>query len=290
VSRTATDAVRLIAPAKVNLCLHVGPLGPDGFHPLESLVAFADDGDVLEVVEADAPSFRVTGPFAADLGAGENLVERALAVFGAQVDLPSLHITLDKRLPVAAGLGGGSMDGAVLLAHLRDAYAPRMPDDDLAAMARTLGADGPMGLYRKALIARGHGDEIKPLAGFPRLFALIVNPRVPCSTGPVYAAFDRSETRRDWRFGAPEPAALKSAEALIAWLAAQRNDLQAPAMALQPAIAEVMDALAGAPLVRMSGSGASVFGLYVSEADRDRACRQINHGAPHWWCLKTQLS
>lgn len=285
-------AVSGLAPAKVNLFLHVGPLEADGYHPLASLVVFADVGDRLAVERAERLSLAVTGPFARALdGEGDNLVLRAVRALGAAAGIsePGLCITLDKQLPVAAGLGGGSSDAGAALKLARDALGLPLDDGALAEIAAGIGADGPMCLYARAAWAEGRGDVLTFETGLPPLPALLVNPGVPSSTGAVYRAFDDGAPGAADRPGPPSDWALAS---VIDWLAVQRNDLQAPAVSLAPAIGEALAATAdlpGARLTRMSGSGATVFALFDTAADAGAAGEVLSTRHPDWWVRPTVL-
>lgn len=285
-------AATRLAPAKINLFLHVGPLGRDGYHPLASLVAFADVGDRLRVEPAERLSLAVNGPFAAELeGEGDNLVLRAARALGAAAGIgePGLRITLDKQLPVAAGLGGGSSDAGAVLKLVRDRLELPFDDAALADIAAGIGADGPMCLHARAAWAEGRGDVLSFETGLPPLPALLVNPGVPSSTGAVYRAFDVGSPGRADR-PAPPPAC--DLAAMIAWLATHRNDLEAPAVALAPAIGEALAAttsLPGARLTRMSGSGATIFALFDTAAAAAAASQVLATLQPHWWVRPTVL-
>ncbi len=285
-------AIARLAPAKVNLFLHVGPVEADGYHPLASLVAFADVGDRLTVEPADGLSLAVTGPFAAALaGEGDNLVLRAVRALGAAAGVgePGLRITLDKQLPVAAGLGGGSSDAGAALKLARDALGLPFDDAALAEIAAGLGADGPMCLHARAAWAEGRGDVLTFETGLPPLSALLVNPGVPSSTGAVYRAFDEGTTGAADRPSKPSD---WSALSVIDWLAIQRNDLQVPAVALAPAIGEALATTAtlpGARLTRMSGSGATVFALFDTASAAEAAGRTLAALRPDWWVRPTVL-
>jgi 4-diphosphocytidyl-2-C-methyl-D-erythritol kinase len=247
------------AYAKINLALHVRAREADGYHRIETIFAFCEDGDVLTAEPADGLSLVVTGPFAGALaGEGDNLVLRAARRVGAKASLG-----LDKRLPVAAGLGGGSADAAAVL---------RLFGGSLADAA-TLGADVPACLLSRTARGEGRGDAIEPveipgLSGTP---VLLVNPNVPLPTGPVFRGWDGVDRGplRDWESG--------------------RNDLEAPARALVPEISEVLAALADARIARMSGSGATCFGLYDNEAARNAAAARISAQKPGWWLSQTRL-
>ena len=285
-------AIARLAPAKVNLFLHVGPLEADGYHPLASLVAFADVGDRLTVERAERLSLTVTGPFAEALdGEGDNLVLRAVRALGAAAGIgePGLAITLDKHLPVAAGLGGGSSDAGAALKLARDALGLPFDDAALAGIAAGIGADGPMCLHARAAWAEGRGEVLTFEGGLPPLPALLVNPGVPSSTGAVYRGFDAEPSGRDDR---PAPPPDWGAASVIDWLAAQRNDLQAPAVALAPAIGEALSvtaALPGVRLTRMSGSGATVFALFDTIAAAKAAGEILGGDRPDWWVRPTLL-
>ena len=285
-------AAARLAPAKVNLFLHVGPLEADGYHPLASLVAFADVGDRLTVQPADRLSLAVTGPFADALdGEGDNLVLRAVRALAvaAGIGEPGLGITLDKQLPVAAGLGGGSSDAGAVLKLARDALELPFDDAALAEIAAGLGADGPMCLYARAAWAEGRGDVLTFETALPPVPALLVNPGVPSSTGAVYRAFDTGSAGGADR---PAPPSVWDLASVLDWLAAQRNDLQTPALTLAPAIGAALAATAdlpGARLTRMSGSGATVFALFDTAPAAESAGRALADLHPDWWVRPTLL-
>lgn len=285
-------AIARLAPAKVNLFLHVGPLEADGYHPLASLVAFADAGDRLTVEPADGLSLAVTGPFAGALAEeGDNLVLRAVRALAAAAGIgePGLRIMLDKQLPVAAGLGGGSSDAGAVLKLARDALDLPFDDAALAEIAAGLGADGPMCLHARAAWAGGRGDVLTFETGLPPLPALLVNPGVPSATGAVYRAFDDGPAGRANR---PAPPSDWSVPSVIDWLAARQNDLQVPAVTLAPAIGEALAATAalpGARLTRMSGSGATVFALFDTSAATEAAGQALSARHPGWWVRPTVL-
>jgi 4-diphosphocytidyl-2-C-methyl-D-erythritol kinase len=263
------------AYAKINLALHVRRRREDGYHEIETLFAFVDDGDLLTARLRDRDTLEVAGEFAGALDDPfGNIVARALST------LPrpgGLAVMLHKNLPVAAGLGGGSADAGALFRIVRQAHG--LPDDWRERAAR-LGADVPACVASEMAIGRGTGTELEPiandLAGTP---VLLVNPRVPMPTGPVFAAWDGVDH-------GPLPGGPPS---LIAHDG--RNDLQVPAIDLAPEIQTVLDALAawGATIVRMSGSGATCFGLFADDAHLDRAFERIGSGHPNWWRMKGHL-
>ena len=287
------------APAKVNLFLHVGAPGADGYHPLSSLMAFADVGDRLRL-EDGAPGsglrLALEGEFAPELAGDDpagNLVLRAVRALLVHVGVPEpdARLVLDKALPVAAGLGGGSSDAGAALRLTREAYARSLDDVALEALAAGLGADGPACLHARPLLGTGRGDVLRPAPGLPPLHAVLVNPRVACPTGPVYRAYDRA-VADGGAAPPPLPARWETVDALLAALAGARNDLEAPAAALVPAVAEVIGALRARPevaLARLSGSGATAFGLCRSAAEAASAAAALRAARPGWWVRACRL-
>lgn len=281
------------APAKVNLALHVVGQRPDGYHELESLVAFcADTGDRirLEPRTGGGDRLQVEGPFGGDIPCGaDNLVLRAAEhardiLVGHGFTLPPLFIHLEKNLPVASGIGGGSADAAALLRLLID-FAPEGTAQDIARSAVTLGADVPMCIDNRAAVVKGIGELIEPVANgeaLDTLPMLLINPRLPVSTPAVFKALTR-------RNNPPLPAlpsgGFGDVRALCGWLAETRNDLQEAAETLVPEIADGCAWLidAGALFARMSGSGATVFGLFESSAACRNAAKAISVDHPRWW-------
>jgi 4-diphosphocytidyl-2-C-methyl-D-erythritol kinase len=282
------------APAKVNLFLHVGPPGADGYHPLCSLMAFADLGDRLSVQPADALALQVTGPFAHGAPAtADNLVLRAAHALLARASgpLPPAGLVLDKQLPVAAGLGGGSSDAGAALRLLRAALEMDLDDAALQAIAAELGADGAACLWGRPVLAQGRGEQLSLAPALPVLDAVLVNPGVPVSTPAVYRRLDASG-----RFGeiAPPamPEAFEDAAELAGWLATQRNDLEQPAVEVAPEIGTVLETLAGereALLARVSGSGGTCFALCASDIEAEGLAERLEAMAPHWWVRRCRL-
>jgi 4-diphosphocytidyl-2-C-methyl-D-erythritol kinase len=278
-----------LAPAKVNLFLHVAPLAADGYHPLASLMAFADVGDRLRLEPAETTGLAVTGAFAGELAglpAEENLVWRAVSRLLEHAGHPPapFRLTLDKALPVAAGLGGGSSDAGAALKLARDAFAPDVTDAELEEIAAELGSDGPACLHARTVVARGRGERLSPAPALPPLPAVLVNPRVACSTGRVYRAYD-ADPRGDADLPALPPQVSDVAET-IALLAECRNDLEAPALGVAPEIAGVLERLRAQPealLVRLSGSGATCFALCASPARAVALAGRLGSEAPGWW-------
>lgn len=283
--------LRSTAPAKVNLCLHVGPTGADGFHPLASLVVFADVGDGLTAQVGHGLSLVVEGPFGAALaGEGDNLVLRAARAVAAAASVrPDIAFTLDKRLPVASGLGGGSADAAAALRLTRDLLAPGMEDAVLERLAFDLGADVAMCVRSRPAWAEGRGERLEPVDWLPPLPAVLANPGLPSPTGAVYRAYDAGPPRSADR---PRPPADRSVEGVIDWLGIQRNDLEAPSIGLTSGAGEALRTLAatdGVRLARMSGSGASVFGLCATVEAAEAAADALRCQHGDWWAVATLL-
>ena len=263
------------AYAKINLALHVRARREDGYHELETLFAFVDCGDRLTATSAQQDRLRVKGEFAEVLSDPfGNIVAQALSA------LPrpgGLDVTLEKRLPVAAGLGGGSADAGAVFRMVRELHA--LPDDWRERAAK-LGADVPACVESVTCIGRGTGAELEPiesdLAGTP---VLLVNPRIPLATGPVFKAWDGVD-----RGPLPEGSASTIA-------CEGRNDLEGPAISLVPKIRDVLGTIAasGASLTRMSGSGATCFGLYDNEAALEESRAAIEADHPDWWFMEGRL-
>jgi 4-diphosphocytidyl-2-C-methyl-D-erythritol kinase len=265
-----------LAQAKINLALHVIGRRADGYHLLDSLVAFADFGDLIHVETAADLSLHLTGPKAADLTSGpDNLVLRAAAAFEAGAK--GARITLDKHLPVASGIGGGSADAAAALQALSALWGCPLPK---AASVLALGADVPVCLVGRPARMEGIGEKVTPLS-LPQAFIVLANPGVGLATASVFAAL----TRRD-NAPLPAPAAWPDAAALAHWLHAARNDLEPPAQALAPVIGTVLAALGrqqGCLLARMSGSGATCFGLFATAAQAEAAAAALARAEAAWW-------
>jgi 4-diphosphocytidyl-2-C-methyl-D-erythritol kinase len=289
-------SVRLAAeaPAKVNLTLRVLGRRADGYHELESLVVFADFGDRLSFSRGGELSLTVRGPSAVAAGAGDdNLVHKAARTLSAR--RPGLVLgafDLDKRLPVAAGLGGGSSDAAAALRLLAEANAIAPGDPDLYAAARATGADVPVCLDPRPRIMRGIGEKLSGPLALPPLPAVLVNPGVALPTRAVFAHWKATRAPAALLDEAAL-ASLSGPSALVALLAEQANDLEAPAIALQPAIADVLMALRERPgcmLARMSGSGATCFGLFSSSEQASAAEQTLSAKQPAWWVKATTFA
>lgn len=263
------------AYAKINLALHVRAREADGYHRIETVFAFCEEGDLLSVAAGEGLGLALIGPFAGALEtAPDNLVLRATRALAERFGIAAgAALTLDKRLPVAAGLGGGSADAAAALRLLARWWGLEAGEGELLELAAGLGADVPACLLSRTVRGEGRGDEVRPLdgeglAGTP---VLLLNPLAPLSTAAVFSAWDGVDRGPLLHFGDG------------------RNDLEPAAAAIVPEIAEMLAELSGASLARMSGSGASCFGLYRSEAERDAAARRIAVRHPGWWQLSTRL-
>jgi len=287
-------ALSVFAPAKINLFLHVGAPGPDGYHPLCSLMAFADVGDRISAYAADALEVRVSGPFSGALaGEGDNLVLSAARALLARARGPKrpVGLLLEKVLPVAAGLGGGSSDAGATLRLLREVLEIRLDDAALEAVAAELGADGAACLWGRPVLAEGRGERLSPAPGLPVMDAVLVNPRVPVSTPEVYRAFDAAGGFSDVA-PPPMPEAFENVEEVAAWLAYLRNDLQGPAVVLAPEVGDVLATLADEPetlLARMSGSGATCFALCAGDYEAGSLAERLEALRPNWWIKRCRL-
>lgn len=289
VAERRSERIVETAPAKINLALHVTGRRDDGYHLLDSLVTFAEDGDELSFETAESDGFRLTGRFGGDLSDDDNLVLKArdllrttLADFG-QPHGP-VSITLDKSLPIASGLGGGSADAAATIRGLLRLWKAELPAATLQQIALQLGADVPMCLASVPLRARGIGEAIEK-AAMPSVPLVLINPLKPVSTPEIF----RNLARRD---NAPIGDITPPAD-VSRWmhsLSALRNDLQPPAEMLVPEIAEACDLLGQslAGFVRMSGSGATCFGLYETEAGAMKAALALSAYRPNWYVLLTR--
>ena len=287
----AATEFRTFAPAKINLFLHVLGKRTDGYHDLESLVTFADVGDHLTAMPADKWGLTITGPFADALRGydpDDNLILRAahLAAEWARAEgltLPPLHFTVEKHLPVASGIGGGSADAAAALHLCGEAAGFAVITRAQYDAAAVLGADVPACLYSKPTWMTGTGTALRPAVMTSRFALVLVNPGVPVSTAEVFS-----------RLGAPSPRGQRSEypnfmtlDDLVVFLKDTTNDLEAPACALAPVISHVIEEIAATSplLARMSGSGATCFGLYPTEEDAQKAASAIRVAHHDWWVM-----
>jgi len=274
------------APAKINLTLAVGPLQSDGYHPLDSLVAFADWGDEIRVRPAPALALTMGGPYARQLEhqKGNLVFQAARAMQIAADEQLGAMIHLDKRIPVAAGVGGGSADAAATLRALNRLWGFNWTLETLCEIGLTLGADVPACLHSATLRMQGRGERITPLEGGEAWPALLVNPGVPVSTAAVFRCFDgQAGAELDPR----DPPADANA-----WIRGGENALEDAARALAPEIDEVLDALSSAPgcwLERMSGSGATCFGLFDTITQAESAGAALAAAKPDWFVQPVTL-
>jgi 4-diphosphocytidyl-2-C-methyl-D-erythritol kinase len=290
----AADAVlREAAPAKVNLTLHVVGRRDDGYHLLESIVAFAAVADELSLAPAPGLCLEVSGPTAAATGNPlHNLVLKAARALAARrPGLTAGRFRLAKRLPVAAGIGGGSSDAAAALRLLARLNGISLGDPDLLAAAREAGADVPVCLDPRPQFMAGTGEVLSPLPAFESLPAVLVNPGVAMPTGSVFAALGLPRGARIDEAGHGGPGEVDP-PGWIERLALARNDLESVAMSLSPAVGAALDLMRrqeGCRLARMSGSGATIFGVFPSGAAAARGAKAIRALEPRWWVKATRL-
>lgn len=267
------------APAKVNLALHVTGRRADGYHLLDSLVVFAQVGDTIAARPSAALSLALEGPFAKGLSIDEgNLVLRAARLARAEAEL-----RLIKNLPIASGIGGGSADAAATLRLLSRITGRSLPEDD-AVLA--LGADVPVCLLSRSCRMSGIGERIEPVE-LPEFWLVLVNPGVPVPTGAVFGGLSSRDNPP-----LNPLAGIAKIDGLVEYLARARNDLEAPARRTQPVIEVVLNALKsqfGCRIARMSGSGATCFGVFCLAADAEAAATSIRHAAPAWWVAATAV-
>ncbi len=271
------------ARAKVNLTLHVGTVQENGYHPLHSLVVFADIGDALDAELAEDFSLKIKGPFANDTpGGAENLVIEAAKVTAAHNHITAkLAYTLDKKLPVSSGIGGGSADAAAalkLLSHANHADWSKHTESFLP-----FGADVPVCYLSRTCVMEGIGEEILPWPGLGQIPAVLINPGVGVSTKDVFNKFDNVGVSSDFTL---------PTGSLYEMAMSGNNDLQATAIQMQPEIKTVLDEIAAqadCQLARMSGSGATCFGLFISPQKAAQAAKTISKAHADWWCVSTML-
>jgi 4-diphosphocytidyl-2-C-methyl-D-erythritol kinase len=281
------------APAKINLTLHVLGRRADGYHDLESLVAFAGTGDDVRLEPGRSLALKLSGPTASLAGnEADNLILKAARLLADRIDglrLGTFHLT--KRLPVAAGIGGGSSDAAAALRLLARLNELPLWHPVLRDAARLTGADVPVCLEPRARMMRGAGEELGPAFRMPRLFAVLVNPRIPVETPTVFKALGLEAGRSLTRAAHPL-VKISSPASLLDTLKAARNDLEPLACKLQPMIAEALRLVSETPgcrLARMSGSGATVFGLHDDREAAAEASWRIRRERPDWWVKATSL-
>jgi 4-diphosphocytidyl-2-C-methyl-D-erythritol kinase len=282
------------APAKVNLTLHVRGRRPDGYHDLESLVAFAGTGDALSLTPGPRLALAVAGPAASSSGpTGDNLILKAARALSERIPgLAAGAFHLTKRLPVAAGLGGGSADAGAALRLLARLNGLALGSPALLDAARAAGADVPVCLESRARLMAGAGEVLGAPLRLPRLFAVLANPAVPVATADVFRGLGLKPGEGSEAGAHPEVAPSMGSAALLRTLRAARNDLEAPAIALAPAVGEalaLMRDLGSCRLARMSGSGATVFGLFDDCDASAGAAKTLRRARPGWWVKATIL-
>lgn len=287
------DPLIEIAPAKVNLTLRVLGRRGDGFHELNSLIAFADIGDTLQLKPDSQFSLAVSGAFSAKLDTG-NLVEQAARMLSALCgDVPSGAFALEKNLPVAAGLGGGSADAAAALRLIGRANPGVVTARIMEQAACRLGSDVPACLTSHAAVMRGRGFELFPLEGLPALDAVLVNPGVPLSAGDVYGALEAPMLGDAPAADDSGQLSFATATELLKHISQAGNDLQPPAIKLVPVIGDVLAALSrqeGCQAAQMSGSGSTCFGVFANAGHAARARDLLRAAHRDWWVVSTRLA
>lgn len=288
------EILREDAPAKVNLTLKVLGKRPDGFHEISSLAAFSGVYDRLYLMPGGVFSLKIEGPFAAALPGQDNLVGKAVSLFLQEFPQAQTGtVTLDKQLPVAAGLGGGSADAAAALRLLVRANPGLTEPESLKVMASRLGSDVAVCLESRAALMRGRGEEVSLLEGLPVLPVVLVNPGVELDTGEIYKALAAPPLDSKATAMETEWASFKTVADLAQYIASLGNDLQAPAMKIAPVIADMLAALAGTKgclAAQMSGSGPTCFGIYPDRATASSAAAELAAGHVEWWIRETELS
>ncbi|WP_374384328.1 4-(cytidine 5'-diphospho)-2-C-methyl-D-erythritol kinase [Dongia sp.] len=280
----------MLARAKINLYLHVVGKRDDGYHLLDSLIVFAETGDEIKVAEAGDLSLAIDGPFGAGLtkDAGNLVMRAALALRELTDTKRGAAIHLTKNLPLASGIGGGSADAAATLRALIELWRVKPDEAALMRLAEKLGADVPVCLAGRASFVGGIGEEIASAGRLPETHILLVNPLVETPTPAVFKA-----RRGDFSAPARWQSVPPNAEALATYLDARRNDLTEPAIVVAPVVANVLAAIAATPnclLSRLSGSGATCFGLYQTAAEAEAARQLLVSQHPHWWFAAAALS
>lgn len=273
--------ISAFAPAKLNLCLHVTGLREDGYHLLDSLVMHVDVGDKIWVDRQDRLTLSISGPFGKDIPVGpDNLVLRAASLVSRDL---GAAILLEKNLPPAAGIGGGSSDAAATVRALCALW--QSPEPDLRSLVN-LGTDVPVCMLAQLTRMRGVGEKLDHLGAPPELAFVLINPRTEASTPLVFKALE-TKSNSALEGDMPDPSDL---DAWLFWLSAQRNDLEKPASRLAPVIMDVLDALNALPqakVVRMSGSGATCFAIMHDRASAKAAAESLQHAHPSWWVKDT---
>lgn len=280
-------SVRAFAPAKINLALHVTGQRADGYHLLESVVVFAKVGDWLTIEPSPEDVLTFSGPFGGSLQAGlsTNLVLKArdaMRSHAKHTPCPSVHIHLEKNLPLSSGIGGGSADAAATMKALNELWALSLSEATMMAIGLPLGADVPMCIVGRQLLASGIGEVITPIFHMPALSLVLVNPSVGVSTPQIFKALS---SKANGPLPELVPSANWGASDLLAYLSSTRNDLELAASIICPAIGDVLHSLTkcGALFARMSGSGATCFGIYETDLAARAAADAIAKARPDWW-------
>jgi len=284
--------ISICAPAKLNLFLHVGELRPDRYHALESLVVFAEAGDRLEFSLSPELSLKVTGPFRAQCPRTNNnlVLKAARALKEVSRTEQAAEISLEKNLPVAAGLGGGSADAAATLRALNLLWHLERSESELMEIAASLGSDVPACLLSRPCWMEGRGDHVTRTPPLPQLAAVLVNPGVAVPTADVFATLNARTGVGQMR---PPPASVQSLWDVVGYLDDATNDLEAPACRLHPVIDQVLDALEQEPgcvVAQMSGSGATCFGLFDARHLALGGAERIAVEHPEWWVRATRIA
>ncbi len=288
--------ISIPARPKINLFLHVTGRRADGYHLLESLVCFADAGDRITASPADDLLLHIQGPFSdgLEVGAG-NLVLRAATALQEWANKSGQiagggALKLDKYLPIASGIGGGSADAAATFTALSSLWKLQIPEEELATLALSIGADVPVCLESRTRMMRGIGDILEDAPVLPPAWVLLVNPMREVSTAKVFSALDLSVPSTQFVM----PSEFETAEALGMWLKTEtRNDLEDPALTQAPEIATVLKALAdcdGCHIARMSGSGATCFALFGEPETAEAAARRLTASHDDWWVQAAKIT
>lgn len=280
-------SVRVFAPAKINLTLEVGAPRADGYHPLQSAVLFAGEGDWIEARAADTLTLDITGPFARGLdGASDNLVVRAARLLDAR---QGAKLTLEKNLPIASGIGGGSSDAAATLIALNQLWGLGRSVDELASLSASLGADVPVCVHGHSAWMSGVGEKVAPLEA-PQLDVVLVNPGKPLPTPPVFRRFD--ELRLGQSFIERAIPVWRDRDAVLGAIREFGNDLEAPAVSLMPELGDLLAVLRADPrslCASLSGSGATCFAITQSGDEARDLAKDLSTRKRDWWVRPTTL-
>ncbi len=279
------------AHAKINLHLHITGRAENGYHLLDSWVAFTDWSDAISITPSDKYELTITGEFSKNLGDDDNLITRAAHLLAAHFNIaPNVHITLDKSIPLGAGLGGGSADAACVLLALRDVWNLTASDDLLHSFASQLGSDISACLSKTPVIMRYTGNTLLPAPTSPTIYAILVNPNTPCPTPLVYKNYAASDAPFSSPVTFPE---FTTSRDMCEFLKTHtRNDLTDAAIATNPDVARVLHALSNlnnAQLTRLSGSGSTCFALFETKDFANDAHDIIQKNNPDWWVRVTSI-